>query len=162
MANQLDLARASRKAALYETIQFSEFHASMQGALTYRVNLSRAMWKEMTSIQAESAAVEELDKDSTERKEREKGVNERSLAFIASLIPRDSVGGEPITLAELKTFLEYAAETSEEEDVFFDQWLIDELMRRVGEYQAKHFLARVKSKNGSTPTPTPSTATAAQ
>lgn len=161
MANQLDLARASRKAALYEVIEFKEFHPAMSGSLTYRVNLSRKMWKEMGEIQTESAALKELP-EGDERTAREKQVNERSLAFIASLIPRDSAGGEAITLAELKTFLEYAAESAEaaDEDVFFDMWLIDELMRRVGDYQTKHFLARNKSQNGSTPTATPSTATA--
>lgn len=155
MSNQLDLVKASRKAPLYETIRFADFHPAMQGELTYRVNLTRAMWREMAAIQDLNTGLASLEKDSDAYKAQETDVNARSLAFIASLIPRDSAGGEPITREELQTLLDSAAELSDEEDVFFDSWLIDELMRRVGEYQRVHFLARVKSNGASSPTPIP-------
>lgn len=156
MANQLDLARAASKRPLYEVIKFSDFHPSMHGELKIRVNLSRGMWRQMKQTQALQARAKDLPAGA-ERAALEAEASEMALALIASLIPREAGKDEPISVGEYKAFLEYQTENSdaEDEDMLFDNWLTDEIIRRIMENQKNHFLARAKSKNGSTPTPDP-------
>lgn len=154
--NQLDLARATAKKPIYDTIPYADFYPSVEGSLRFRVNLSRAMWTEWLALGAESERVEAIQKSESATEDEKAAArvqlaaaNERALAFIASLIPTSETDDTPVTLDALKQFI--ARNESDEDDLHFADWLIAQITQRVGEYQQQHFLSRLKSRNGFAP-----------
>lgn len=163
--NQLDLALATAKKSIYETIPYSEFHPSLEGSLRFRVNLSRAMWTQWVALGEESDRLEAVLKSEAATAEEKAAArvqaseaNERALAFIASLIPTSETDDTPVTLEALKEFI--ARNANDDEDLHFADWLIEQITRRVGEYQKQHFLSRMKSRNESAHGDIPQTSTA--
>lgn len=110
----LDLLKQTASTPLYEELQFSEFHSSLTGSLRVRINPSRAMVRQMQAARAQSDTNAYLE-------------------LTAQLIPRERHSDEPLTRAELETFLE----GEDTDDTTFGAWLTQEIWERVG----KHFLA---------------------
>lgn len=106
---------------VYETINFSDLQADRTGAIRLRVNITKKMRDEIDAMQ--------------DAPDEEK--NERALALIASLIPREDTGDEPLTTEEWKEFLK----GGDDDDIKFVNAISDRLWERVTHYLRSDFLA---------------------
>jgi hypothetical protein len=118
MASQLDLLKATSSRAVYETLEFSELHPTLEGSIRFRINPTRKMW---AALQAAHQSQE----------------NEAFFELTAQLLPRATDDDTPLTADEFKDFLN----NDPDADPLFAFWLARKIYGRI----SKHFLAVTQS-----------------
>lgn len=116
MSNTLQALQAASIKPVYAVINLADYDASRNGAVRVRVNLTKAMRREMQSA---------LDTQDD---------NEAGLRLLAKLIPRADDTDESLTYDELKQFIE----GGDDEDELFVNWFVNAAFAKVRE----HFLAK--------------------
>ena len=123
--NTVELLNTTSIKPIYATIDLAEFNPAYTGQIRVRVNLTKAMKREMNAIQSGGG-----DADA-----------EAALRLLARLIPRATDTDECLTYEELQQFMEGADET---DDVFVG-WFIERAFQSVTDY----FLARAAQRHKS-------------
>ena len=116
MSNTLQALQMASIKPVYAVIDLADQDASREGKIRVRVNLTKAMRREM------QAAQDNQDD------------NEAGLRLLAQLIPRDDTSDTPLTYDELKQFIE----GGDDEEELFVTWFINAAFEKVRE----HFLAK--------------------
>ena len=116
MSNTLQQLQAASIKPVYAVIDLADYDASRAGKIRVRVNLTKAMRREMQEAQ------ENADD------------NEAGLRLLAKLIPRADDTDAPLTYDELKQFIE----SGDDGDELFVTWFINAAFAKVRD----HFLAK--------------------
>ena len=115
----MDTLQALKTASVkpvYAVIDLAEYDSARAGQIRVRVNLTKAMRRELQAAEA--------NKDD----------NEAGLRLLAQLIPRADNTDESLTYDELKQFIE----SGDADDELFVNWFV----RRAFELVREHFLAK--------------------